>query len=96
VPVYLAALGHAYAIASQPDKARRLLAALEARPYISPVDVATIHLGLGERDQAVEWLERALKERAYGLVFLPTDPRFDPLRSDPRFAAVMRRVGLLQ
>jgi len=96
VPVYLAALGHAYAIAAQPDKARRLLAALEARPYVSPVDVATVYLGLGERDQAVEWLERALKERAYGLVFLPTDPRFDPLRSDPRFAAVMRRVGLVK
>jgi serine/threonine-protein kinase len=94
VPVYLAALGHAYAIAGKPDKARRLLAALEARPYISPVDVATIHVGLGERDQAFEWLERALKERAYGLVFLPTDPRFDPVRGDPRFAAVMRRVGL--
>ena len=94
VPVYLAALGHAYAMAGQVDKARRLLAALQARPYISPVDVATIHVGLGERDQAVEWLERALKERAYGLVFLPTDPRFDPVRSDPRFAAVMRRVGL--
>ena len=94
VPVYLAALGHAYAIAGQPDKARRLLTALQARPYISPVDVATIHVGLGERDQAVEWLERALKERAYGLVFLPTDPRFDPVRSDPRFVAVMRRVGL--
>ena len=74
-------------------KARRLLAALEARPYISPVDVATIHVGLGERDQAFEWLERALKERAYGLVFLPTDPRFDPVRSDPRFTAVMRRWG---
>ena len=94
VPVYLAALGHAYAIAGQPDKARRLLTALQARPYISPVDVATIHVGLGERDQAVEWLERALKERAYGLVFLPTDPRFDPVRSDPRLVAVMRRVGL--
>ena len=96
VPPYLAALGHAYAVAGQPDKAQRLLAALEARPYISPVDVATIQVGLGERDQALEWLERALKERAYGLVFLPTDPRFDPVRSDPRFTAVMRRVGLLK
>jgi hypothetical protein len=64
------------------------------RCRISPVDVATIHVCLGQWNQAVEWLQRALKERAYGLVFLPTDPRFDPVRSDPRFTAVMRRVGL--
>ena len=94
VPVYLAALGHAYAVAGEPRRARRLLAALQARPYVSPVDVATIHVGLGERDQALDWLERAFRERAYGLVFLPSDPRFDPVRSDPRFTALMRRVGL--
>ena len=94
VPVYLAALGHAYAVAGEPRRARRLLAALHARPYVSPVDVATIHVGLGERDQALDWLERAFRERAYGLVFLPSDPRFDPVRSDPRFTALMRRVGL--
>ena len=94
VPVYLAALGHAYALADQPEKARRLIEALKARPYVSPVDIATIYIGLGEKDPALDWLERGFAGRAYGLVFLPSDPRFDPLRSDPRFAALMRRVGL--
>jgi len=94
VPVYLAALGHAYAVAGQPYQARRLIEALKARSYISPVDIATIYTGLGARDRAFEWLERAFIGRAYGLVFLPTDPRFDPLRSDPRYVALMRRVGL--
>ena len=94
MPPYLAALGHAYAIAGQPDKARRLLPPSRRAHTSLPLDVATIHVGLGERDQAIEWLERALKERAYGSGFLPTDPRFDPVRSDPRLVAVMRRVGL--
>ncbi len=97
IPVYSAALGHAYAVAGQAAKARRVLAELEARArreYISPVDIAMIYGGLGERTQAFQWLERALAGRAYGLVFLATDPRFDPLRRDPRYTALVRKVGL--
>jgi serine/threonine-protein kinase len=97
IPVYSAALGHAYAVAGQGGQARRILAELEARAqreYISPVDIAMIYGGLGERDRAFQWLERGLAGRAYSLIFLPTDPRFDPLRSDERYAALMRRVGL--
>ena len=96
IPVYSAALGHAYAIAGQRGEARRILAELEARArgeYISPVDIAMIYSGLGEQDRAFEWLERAFAGRAYGLVLLPSDPRFDLLRSDKRYAALMRRVG---
>ena len=97
IPVYSAALGHAYAIAGQRGEARRVLAELEARAqreYISPVDIAMIYSGLGEQDRAFEWLERGFAGRAYGLVFMPTDPRFDLLRSDKRYSALMRRVGL--
>ncbi len=93
IPVYLAALGHAYAVAGQRDQAERLIQALKSRPYVSPVDLATIYTGLGELDPAFQWLERAFAGRAYGLVFLPTDPRFEPLRHDPRFTDLMRRVG---
>jgi serine/threonine-protein kinase len=97
IPVYSAALGHAYAVAGQVVQARRILAELETRAqreYISPVDIAMIYSGLGEQDRAFEWLERGFSGRAYGLVFVPTDPRFDLLRSDKRYAALMRRVGL--
>jgi tetratricopeptide (TPR) repeat protein len=94
VPVYLAALGHAYAVAGQPDEARRLIEELKTRPYVSPVDIAMIYGGLGERNRAFDWLERAFAGRAYGLVFLATDPRFDPLRSDPRYTVLVRKVGL--
>jgi eukaryotic-like serine/threonine-protein kinase len=97
IPVYSAALGHAHAIAGQRAEAHRILAELEVRAkreYISPVDIAMIYSGLGEQDRAFEWLERGFAGRAYALVFLPTDPRFDRLRSDERYAALMRRVGL--
>ena len=70
------------------------LEARAQREYISSVDIAMIYSGLGEQDRAFEWLERGFAGRAYGLVFLPTDPRFDLLRSDKRYAALMKRVGL--
>jgi len=94
IPVYLAALGHAYAVAGQRDQAEQLIEALKSRPYVSPVDIATVYTGLGERDRAFEWLERGLSGRAYGLVFVTTDPRFEPLRGDQRFTALVRKVGL--
>jgi hypothetical protein len=54
--------------------------------------VALIHAGLGERQQALTWLERALDDRAHWLVWLKLDPRFDPLREDPGFVELLRRM----
>jgi tetratricopeptide (TPR) repeat protein len=56
--------------------------------------VATDYGWLGEKDEAFVWLERALRERRFYLVFLKADPAFDPLRSDPRFQGIVHRVGL--
>ena len=61
--------------------------------YVSPYDRATVYAGLGEKDQAIAWLEKAYQERSDGLVFLKVEPKFDGLRSDPRFADLLRRVG---
>ena len=97
IPLYEAALGHAYAEAGQTEEARRIVSLLEARAqrqYISSVEIATVYVGLGDRDQAVEWLEKAVVGRAFELVLLATDPRFDPLRGDSRFKALMLRAGL--
>ena len=57
-------------------------------------DIAIIYTGLGEKDRAFEWLERALKERSWLILYLKTDPFFDPLRPDSRFADLLRRAGL--
>jgi hypothetical protein len=59
-----------------------------------PQDLAIIYAGIGDRDHAFEWLEKAYEERSGLLLYLKTDPFFDPLRSDPRFADLLLRVGL--
>jgi tetratricopeptide (TPR) repeat protein len=93
----LAALGHAYAVAHQQTEARKILKDLKERSqqtYVQPMWIAAIHLGLGEKDQAIDWLQKAYEDRSVWLVYLKVDPFFAPLRSDPRFVDLLRRVGL--
>jgi hypothetical protein len=53
-----------------------------------------IHIGLGETDQAFEWLEKAFEARDWQMALLNVEPLFDAVRPDPRFAALVERVGL--
>ena len=62
--------------------------------YVSPYDFALVFIGLGDRNLSFQWLDRACEARTNWLTHLKVDPRFDPLRSDPRFAALVKRVGL--
>ena len=91
-------LGHAYALSGNRTEAQKILGHLKdlsAHTWIAPYNVAVIYAGLGEKDQAFAWLDRAYKDRSYYLAeYLPTDSRLDNLRSDPRFANLRRRVGL--
>ncbi len=93
----LAALGQAYAVSHQQSAARKILDDLKARSqqtYVQPMWIAVIHAGLGEKDEAFDWMQKAYDDRSAWLVYLKVDPLFDPLRSDPRFADMLRRVGL--
>lgn len=93
----LTALGHAYAISGHEPQARSVLAELKrlsGTSYVSPFSMAVIHAGLGEADQAFEWLDRAYEDRSRSMVWLNVADELDPLRADPRFAALARRVGL--
>jgi hypothetical protein len=56
--------------------------------------IARVHASLGETDQAIEWLEKAYEQRAFGVFFLKVDPTFDSLRSDERFKDLLGRIGL--
>jgi TolB-like protein/Flp pilus assembly protein TadD len=97
IPVYLAALGHAYATAGRRREALAVVEELRRRAdsvYMSPFDLATVYVGLGLIDDTFRELERAFQGRAYGLVFIRVDPRFDPIRSDPRYHELVRRIGL--
>jgi DNA-binding winged helix-turn-helix (wHTH) protein/TolB-like protein/Flp pilus assembly protein TadD len=93
----IATLGYIYALAGRGDEARKVLGQLEElskRKYVPAFFIATIHIGLGNKDQAFEWLEKAYQERNPNLVNLKVHPIFDPIRSDPRFANLLRKVGL--
>jgi serine/threonine-protein kinase len=93
---YLAALGHVYATSGQRRDALRLLRDLETRSltrYVSPLDLATIRLGLGDTDSALALLSRAVRVHDGGLVFLAVDPRYEPLHQDPRYQCLLRRIG---
>jgi DNA-binding winged helix-turn-helix (wHTH) protein/TolB-like protein/Tfp pilus assembly protein PilF len=96
-PLIVALLGHAYAVSGKHGEAKQVLAELreiEAYRYVSPYTVAAIHAGLGDRDEAFRWLERAYEERDIWLMNLKVDPALRPLRTDPRFKDLSRRVGL--
>jgi TolB-like protein/Flp pilus assembly protein TadD len=96
-PAATGILIRAYAHAGRRRDAMRLLAQLKARRasgYIPAGAFVNAYLGLGDKEQAFYWLEQAYKEQSNILQFLKTHPYFDPIRSDPRFADLMRRVGL--
>jgi Tfp pilus assembly protein PilF len=94
-----AQLGYAYAVAGKRDEAQKILDDLnKGLPkqwgYVSPVDFALIYMGLGDKDQAFVYLEKAYEERPDNLNYIKVDPRFDSLRADQRFAELLRRMKL--
>jgi TolB-like protein/Flp pilus assembly protein TadD len=96
-PAVVGGLIRAYAHAGRRSDAVRLLAELKQRRkagYIPAGAFVNAYLGLGDKEQAFYWLEQAYKEKSNILQFLKTHPYFDPIRSDPRFAGLVRRVGL--
>ncbi len=89
-------LGHVYGMAGRSVEARDVLRALhdaEAHSYVSAYYFALVHAGLGERDQALRYLERSYEERSTVLAYLSIDPRLASLRNDPRFQALALRIG---
>ena len=94
---FIDVLGAAYARAGRRSDALRILAELKRRKqygYVAAASFVILYLSLGENEQAFAWLEEAYKERSNMLQFVKVHPLFDPLRSDPRFADLLHRVGL--
>jgi TolB-like protein/Flp pilus assembly protein TadD len=92
----LSLLGHALGVSGQKEEARRMLAQLEElsrQRYVSPALPALVTLGLRDDNATLRWAERAYRERDPLLTRLKMDPIVDPLRPDPRFASLVRRVG---
>lgn len=96
---YLGALGYCYALAGRRADALATLKELEtkyAQRESPPTDIAKVHAGLGNKDQAFVWLEKAFEARSGRLKDVADEPYYDSLRDDPRYANLMRRVGLPQ
>jgi TolB-like protein/Tfp pilus assembly protein PilF len=90
-------VGYGYAALGQRGEAAKVLRELEAearRRSVPPYDFAVIHAGLGDKERALAWLDKSLSTRDPESMILPVDPRLDSLRGDPRFAALVRRMGL--
>jgi tetratricopeptide (TPR) repeat protein len=95
----LANLGNVRARMGQREEARRILQQLAdtaKERYTPALAFAMVHVGLGENDQALNWLEKAYEERFNRLAYLKREPVWDPLRSDPRFVDLLRRINLPQ
>lgn len=94
-PVFVAQRGYTLGAMGRADQARAVLdemARLSAQRFVTAYGVALVHAGLGDKDQAFAWLDRAFAERSHWLVWLRLDPRWKTLRGDPRFAALVERM----
>jgi len=91
-------LGYAYAKSGQRDEAIKIINQLQERAsrgeYVYPLGIAGIYIGLGDKDQAFVWLDKAFAERTDKLRQIKTHPIYDPLRSDQRFTGLLRRMRL--
>ena len=94
-----AGLGHVYAITGRKSEAGIVLGELKqtfGKEYLPASNIALIYAGLDDKDQAFAWLSKAYEQRAFQLQWINVDPRWDNLRSDPRFQEMLRRMGLPQ
>jgi len=96
-PLTLAALAHTLGKAGKTMEARRILeelTELAKHKYVSPYFFAGIHVGLGDQERAIEYLEKCYEEHSHWLIYLHLDPGMDDLRANPQFQDLLRRIGL--
>jgi len=92
-PVAVACLGEAYAAAADSCEAQKLLHELTGHQHVTAYFVSRIFAALGNKNDALEWLETGYRERGEWMTLLKVDSRFDDLRSDPRMLDLMRRMN---
>jgi serine/threonine-protein kinase len=98
-PGILSVLGYVYALSGKRHEAQTILTEIEtlwSRRYFSPIDVALVHTGLGDKDGAFSWLTKAYEARDPQLIWVNVEPELKSLRTDPRFRDLLHRMGLAQ
>jgi len=96
-PVAQAFLARAYAVSGRKQDALKILEDLQklsAKQYVPPVDIAAAYAALDAKDLAFQWLNRGYENRSSFLAYLKVDRAYDSLRSDPRFAELLKRMNL--
>ena len=96
-PIGLSVLGNAYGVSGDKSSAQKILDTLDelsSKKFVTSYGVATVYTGLGEKDKAFEWLDKAYDERSNWLVWLKADPRWAPLKNDKRYIELVNKVGL--
>jgi tetratricopeptide (TPR) repeat protein len=96
-PMNLSYLGWSYALAGMEEQAREILREMDdlsKTHYVSAFWIAVIHAGLNDKDRVFEWLDKAYEDRYETLTFINISPFFYPVRDDPRFAELLKKVGL--
>src|SRR5262249_55540799 len=93
----LASLAHCCAVTGKTGEAEALLGKLtevSARQYVSPLNLGLIHAALGQKEKALEWLNRAYEIHDGWMIYITVDPRWQSMRTDPGFIEIVRRIGL--
>lgn len=96
-PNYLAALGHVYASIGNTAAAHKILDTLSVvnkEEPVSPFFIALVYAGLNDKEKALDWLENSYKEKSGSVRYLKMEPRLQNLRNEPRYAALMKKIGL--
>ena len=96
-PQPLSVLGYTYGVSGEREEALEIvqkLKLLSKRRYVSPYDIAVVYAGLGEKDLAFDWLQKALADRSSQLVHIKYDEKLDTLHPDPRYSELLRSIGL--
>jgi adenylate cyclase len=94
---YQGLLGYAYAISGDVPKAEQVLGQLEEmakHQYVNSTAFAAIYLGLGEKEKALDWLDKSYENQESACWLLKVDPIYDSVRNEPRFQALLKNVGL--
>jgi TolB-like protein/Flp pilus assembly protein TadD len=97
LPAYVAIIGGIHAKFGETVEANKMLEELMMRArtgYVSPYDIALLYVGLGDKENALAWLDKAIRERDFSILSIKAAPAWDTLRGDPRFTDLLRRVGL--
>ena len=96
-PNFLAALGHVYASSGNTAEARNILDTLfieNKQEPVSPFFFALVYAGLNDKEKALEWLEKAYEEKSGSVRYLKMEPRLQNVRNEPRYIALMKKIGL--